>query len=201
MMPIYSNIEHTNVVEVSDRYERFELAPLLKESVYCTGRLLPPRERMLATLQSIWGLNESVEREWMIRLLKILFKDVELTNWAPSKRENEYRVELKNEFIGTLPYLFGCKVVLKPTIVVQFKEEKSAGTDRLQKVIDFPEGGLVGRIGFGWLSKDFPIEKIVITHLPDEKTPHFIIVHPFGEKKKEAQRALEIWEAVKWQSS
>ncbi len=181
-------------------HERFDLFPLLKECLPGVKRTLSPREKMLAALQQLWGQNESIEKEWVIKLWKILFKDVELVNWLPSKRENEFKVELSNEFIGVLPNIIGCKVVLKQNITVHFSEERVLGTSQLQKVIAFPRGGLVGRIGFGWLSKDIPIEKIVISRRPQDENPYFTIVHSLGTKKKEGQRALEIWEGVRWQS-
>jgi hypothetical protein len=180
--------------------ERFDLFPLLKECLPVGGKPLSPRENMLTTLQQLWGQNESIEKEWLIKLWKILFKDVKLVNWLPSKRENEFTVELSNEFIGVLPNIIGCKVVLKQNIIVHFIEERIEGTGQTQKVIAFPQGGLVGRIGFGWFSKDIPIEKIVISRRPHEEIPFFKIVHSLGTKTKEGLRALEIWEGVRWES-
>lgn len=128
---------------------------------------LTPTEEMIRTFENVWQHASPNEREWIKHLGRALIKKAEVLKWEKKGDYNEYSLEIKNELSGTHSNLPIGKLVMKQKMKIVFSEEKLLESAQHRKTIAFPDQGLCHRVGWGYLSKDTSLDRIIIEEHPE----------------------------------
>ena len=118
-----------------------------------------PKAEMIRTFQTIWTHASQAETKFIQEIWEAILKSAQILKWEYTGKLNEFKLELKQEIVGSHPALPIGNIVLKQKMEVAFLEEKIPGTQRYRQVISFPDKGVCYRMGLGWLSKDSPIRE------------------------------------------
>ena len=152
---------------------------------------------MEATFQTIWKHASEVEQLYISEIWNAIFQEADIVSWEKSgDKGNEYRLTLKTELLGESSGLSIGKLVLKKQIKIAFVEEKIPGTEDYRQLIIIREG-LYHRFKLGWLSKETPLERILIQEHKEGQI--FCTVHALGQQVAlSAAQVLGFWTEVKW---
>ena len=118
-------------------------------------------------------------------------------NWKPTAAPAEYQLELKETIVGIHPDIPLGELIIKEKMEIAFSEEK-VESNHYRQIIHFPDKGILIRIGMGWLSKENPIQRIVIE---ENQLGHIQChVEAFGQTiVRSAEDALSFWKKIEWQ--
>jgi hypothetical protein len=156
-----------------------------------------PKENAIETCASIWQHANKKEKELIQSILRTMLKPAKVVQWKPTGKTNEYELKLDHEVLGSHPEIPIGQIVLKPKVTLAFLEELIPGTQKYRKVIAFPDQGICHRMGIGWLSKETPLQRIVIEE--DQKDNVWCTVEGFGQSiVKPADVTLSFWNKMKW---
>lgn len=157
----------------------------------------PPKEEMIETFQSIWKHASQAERTYIQKIWSAIMQSAHVLNWKPTGKSDEYQLELKEEVMGSHPDIPFGELILKEKMKISFFEDKILGTNRYRQVIHFPDKGVAIRIGMGWLSKENPLQQIIIEE--QQQGEIWCTVEVFGQSvARSAQDALAFWEKARW---
>lgn len=155
------------------------------------------KEAMIDTFQTIWKYASQAERDYIGKMWALIIKPAHVLKWNVSDRSHEYQLELREEMIGSHPDIPVGQLIIKQKMKIVFSEEKIPGTNTYRQIIQFPNKGVCFRLGIGWLSKESPLERILI----EEKSQHQIVctVEALGQKiARPAEEALAFWKKTEW---
>jgi hypothetical protein len=156
-----------------------------------------PKEEMIETFQSIWKHASQAERDYIQKIWSAIMQSAHVLNWKPTSKSNEYQLELKEEVVGSHPDIPLGELVLKDKMDISFSEDKISGTDRYRQIIRFPDNGVAVRIGMGWLSKENPLQHIIIEE--NQQGEIWCTVEVFGQSiVRLAEEALAFWNKASW---
>jgi hypothetical protein len=157
------------------------------------------KEEMIETFQSIWKHASQAERAYIQKIWSAIMQSAHVLNWKPTGKSDEYHLELKEEVVGSHPDIPLGELVLKDKMNISFSEDKIPGAQGYRQIIRFPDKGVSFRIGMGWLSKENPLEHIIIEE--NQQGEIWCTVEVFGQSiVRSAEEALAFWKKADWQT-
>lgn len=156
-----------------------------------------PKEEMMDNFQSIWKHASQAERKYIQKIWASIIESAYVLNWKPTGKPNEYDLELKEEVMGSHPDIPLGEFVLKDKMKISFVEEQVSGIDHYRQIIRFPDKGIAVRVGMGWLSKENPLQYIMIEE--NQQGEIWCTVEVFGQTiARKAEEALAFWKKAQW---
>jgi hypothetical protein len=161
-----------------------------------SDELPAPKEAMIHTFRTIWKYASEEERNYILNIWTTLMKTAEVLSWKPSSQPHEYQLELKEEMAGTHSGIPLGQVIVKKRLKIAFSEEKIPGTNHYRQVLRFPDKGVLIRMGVGWLSKDNPLQQILVEEKQQEI---WCTVEVLGQSiTRSADDTLAFWKKIHW---
>ncbi len=155
------------------------------------------KEEMLETCASIWKHASEETREWIRNILASVVKPAKVIKWEPTKKANEYELEIAEEVVGRHPDIPIGEMVLKQKMKIAFLEEKVPGKHSYRQAITFPDKGVCHRLGIGWFSKETPLQRIMVEE--DEQNKIWCTVEGMGQSVvKPADVTMKFWNKTEW---
>lgn len=154
-----------------------------------------PKENMIETFGAIWKHASEAEREYIQKIWTTILKPAKVLDWKPTSKPGEYQLELNEEIMGNHPDLPLGELIVKKKMKIDFIEEKTSG-NHYRQVIQFPDKGVLIRIGIGWLSKDSPLERLLIE---EKQGQIWCTVEALGQSiARSAEETLAFWKKAHW---